>query len=217
MTDDFSFRSLVPPGVGAERAMGRTLGIWLSREVPLKRPHWVYAGVADLLLQHGTFFGGRDLPERWDHVRGPGGHCHHNSLDAAEAEPELRYYTGLYMVGRMAQPHSWCVDGDGLVCELTFPDQRLIDADGGPNGSLVDEFGRQTGIPWLPPSTWSYVGVEYSVAFVREHGDVRGLPLLDPLSERTFPFGLGCYEPDEDLPMWATPYSIDGWPVPPKP
>ncbi len=209
---EFSFRSLVPPGAGAKQALAKHIAQLHLNESRRADPAWSYSGVGQLLLEHGTFFSGRELPDRWRHAAGSMGQCHHNSLEAALQEPELRYFTGLYMVGLRAIPHSWCVDDEGLV-ELTYP--TTVEA--GQVACIADEFGRATGVPWLPPNTWAYVGVEYDPAFVKEHADLRGLPIFDPHAELTTPFGCGSYRHDEPLPMWLRPYHRNGFPVTPAP
>lgn len=209
---DFSFASLVKPGEGATRALRNHLQARQARDARMKKPHWVYSGLADLLLQHGTFFTGRELDAKWEHLRGPQKQCHTNALAAAESEATLRYFTGLYIIAGEPCSHSWCVDADGALLELTFPgaEERGTNPMAGTIGNAR---------PALTPPHWAYVGVEYSTEFAVAHRGGRGLPILDPHGDNTKlePGELGCYLHSEELPMWATPYSRDGFPVPPRP
>lgn len=211
---EFSFASLVKPGEGAMRALRQHLEARQARDVKGKMPHWVYSGPSDLLVKHGTFFTGRELPDQWEHLRGPEQNCHENALAAAEAEPSLRYFTGLYLISGAPNPHSWCVDADGGLLELTIPG-----ADRRGERPMTAKVAGGARSPMLTPPHWVYVGVEYDTAFVRAHADERGLPILDPTWTEGPDGGLelGCYLDSEDLPMLATPYSPSGFTIPPQP
>ncbi len=214
MPDDFSFASLMKPGEGSMRSLRMHLQACQAREVRHKKPHWVYSGACDLLLRHGRFFNGRELPGKWEHLRGPQNACHDNALAAAEADPSLRYFTGMYVIGREPCQHSWCVDRDGGLLEVTLPNAAMR----GRTPVLGDHTGDPTSLPMLTPPHWSYVGVEYSTAFVREHMDTRGLPLLDPhYRDHNYSTEFGCYLPREDPPMWCLPYDKAGFAIPPAP
>lgn len=211
---EFSFASLIKPGEGAMRALRQYLKVRQARDAARKPSHWVYGGAADLLLKHGTFFTGLELPDKWEQLRGPMQNCHENSLRAAEADASLRYFTGLYMIAGEPDPHSWCVDGAGKLVELTLPGAgergthpMTAKLEGGPEA------------PMLTPAHWAYVGVEYDAAFVRAHLTERGLPILDPTHTEGPDGGLelGCYLDSEELPMWTTRYDPGGFVIPSAP
>ena len=213
MPDDFSFASLVKPGEGATRALRNWLHARQARDAITKKP-WVYSGMADFLLQHGTFFTGRELPDKWEALRGPLENCHWNGLHAAEADPSLRYFTGLYVISGTPSTHSWCVDQDGGMVDVTVANAAMRG-----DRPLTTAWHGGPLAPMLFPVNWAYVGVEYRPAFIRAHGDERGLPILDPywLEGPPGPQELGAYLHSEDPPVWTTPYNIDGFPVPPAP
>ncbi len=212
---EFSFASLIKPGEGAMQALRSHLRVTSEREHKNKPADWRYAGVADFLEQHGTFSLGRELPDQWEHLRRPQAQCHDNALAAAEADPTLRYFTGLYVINREPTSHSWCVDANGELLEFTLPNAA---ARGRTPVVALDRSMAPTSIPMLSPPHWGYVGVEYETAFVREHADTRGMPLLDPyFKDHNFDDQLGCYLPKETPPMWVLPYHKAGFPVPPAP
>ncbi len=209
---DFSFASLIKPGEGATMALKRHLHACQARDAARKKPNWIYGGACDLLLQHGTFFTGRELDATWEHLRGPKTRCHDNSLEAAEADRTLRYFTGLYVVAGDPCPHSWCVDADGELVEVTLPNATMR---GERPMTARKRGGSQR--PMLTPAHWAYVGVEYDVDFIRAHSNERGLPILDPFYDQNPTGELGCYLHSEDPPMWSTPYSPSGFTIIPAP
>lgn len=164
-----------------------------------------YQGMADLLLAHGTFFTGRELPEQYRHLRGPEQRCHSNSMAAAiGAYPELRFFTGVYMVvGSKYLTHSWCVAPDDGVVELTLWDRTEMDAQGADPSrySFRTDYGP---VPWVPPAMWAYCGVEYEPEWANKYMDVRGFPLLDPIEAE-------CFLPTDELPMFKRQYDPAGF------
>lgn len=208
----FSFASLVKPGEGSTQALKRHLEVARARERRAMRPTWVYGGIADFLSQHGTFFTGRELPDTLEHLRGPMQECHANALEAAEADPSLRYFTGLYMVSGAAADHSWCVDANGGLVEVTLPNAAMRG-----RTPVTSKTMHGPVAPMLTPPYWAYVGVEFDTAFVRAHKDTRGLPLLDPYENSDGPHLHGCYLRSEEAPMWAQPYTKSGFVVPTVP
>ncbi len=211
---DFSFAKLVKPGEGALRALRHHLEARQARDARSKKPHWTYSGMCDLLLQHGTFFTGRELPAKWEPLRGPLEHCHENSLLGAEADSSLRYFTGLYMVSSQPCTHSWCVDADGGLVDLTVANADMR----GDRPMSAAWHGGPTS-PMLLPGNWAYVGVEYEASFVRAHRDERGLPILDPYNQEgpPGPAQLGAFLQSEDAPVFALAYRPSGFPFPPCP
>lgn len=161
----------IEPGQGARFAMERFLKDRASKDDP----------VAAYLLEHGRYFQGRDRPSRYDHLVGPMMRCHDNALRVCVAEPTLKLYTGIYMVGPHRGGdrwiyHSWPVDDDGVV-EVTFP-TRLEPGEPG----FLSDGGVRTDIPWQPPEHWAYWGVEFDPVFISEFGHEYGLPVFDLLS-----------------------------------
>lgn len=161
------FGDMLKPGDAARIA--------LRKELEVRKANWrfhtVYKGQGDLLLRHGTFFGGRELPDYWEHLRGERNKCHMNALAAVQQDSSLRYFTGLYQVGRVATDHSWAVDENGEVVEVTFPDRE------DPAGTMLLD---GHAIPWLPPAHWAYVGVELCREMVEWLVDYQGLPVWEP-------------------------------------
>lgn len=149
----------------------------LRRELELRRtrkPHsgWgkVYRTGADLLLQHGTFYPGRDVPEQYRHLVGEVGSCYWNCMDAAEADPSLRYCEGITAAGGGAfLSHAWCLDPDGNVLDFTW-----FGAVGQPDAYV--------GLPILPYEHWSYWGVVMRPELARSQAE---MPMLgrDPVAE----------------------------------
>lgn len=153
------------PGKGAELA--------LRRELERRRDEWsrhgyFYRGAGDLLLQHGRFFTGRELPDTWAHLQGEPNLCFGNALEAVRADPSLTYYEGVYSTGGgHFTTHGWCVGPDGGVVEVTFPtDPEVLEA------ALT---------PVLPPEHWGYWGVAFTLELAdwHFHQPNHGLPMLD--------------------------------------
>lgn len=179
MTQDIKFSDLIKPGEGAMAAMKKEVGARAKAE-RFREGRW-YGGLGEILKAHGTYFTGSELPAQYDDVQGPMGKCHINALEACEAHPELRYFTGLYAAGPRITDHSWCVDPDGKVVEVTFPTKgpdtktmRLAEYPEGEEGRPV----RGT-LGWTPPHTWAYCGLEFDASFVRRWVDeIQCWPLL---------------------------------------
>lgn len=195
--ESFSFAGLIKPGTAHRHVLERQLQVQQARERERKPPEWRYAGESDYLLRHGQWFTGRALPDVYDDTVGAMTHCHINSLEACEAHPELRYFTGFYLVAKEVGVHSWCVAPDGGVVETTYPTKGVE-----PGAITVTMPGSPDGVPYLGPEHWSYFGLEFKASFVRaliaEYGLY--LPVLDPI----------C--PFHETAM-RTRYSVDGWPT----
>jgi hypothetical protein len=177
--DEFSFRSLIKPGAGAKAGMEKEVANRAAHEQMV--PGQWYSGVGEMLKSHGTYFPGRELPDQYEHLVGEEEHCHMNALLACEQDPTLRYFTGWYAVNYDITHHSWCVDPDGEVVEVTYgtkqpePGTVMGSRPGGTGTPIV-----ATRLGWMPPSTWSYVGLEFDASFVRRWYDATGLlPLLE--------------------------------------
>lgn len=129
-----------------------------------------YLGSADLLLKHGRFFPGRELPDQYEHLRGPMSLCFMNALLAAEAESSLTYHEGVYTTGHgIGRVHAWCVDSDGGVVELTMP-THPHEIQGARNVLNTAQ---------LPPDRWGYFGAPFTTEIARWHFDGAGLPMFD--------------------------------------
>lgn len=140
-----------------------------------------YSGPGEMLKMHATYFNGRELPDQYKQLQGQPTRCHLNALHACEQDPELRYFTGLYAVNYDITHHSWCVDAEGQVVEVTYPTEnpgphaRMGSRPYGEDGPVVP-----TSLGWVPPNAWAYVGLEFDVSFVRQWYDQTGLlPLLE--------------------------------------
>ena len=136
----------------------------IVRALEARRDAWphtgfYYRGGGDLLLQHGTFFSGRQLPPEYDHFRGSPGFCFNNSFEAAEQDSTLAYWEGVYTIGRgHYTPHAWCCDPNGELVELTLPTTEQEIERG------VEE---QTGLPVLGLEHWGYWGCQFDLDYVR--------------------------------------------------
>ena len=176
--EEFSFRSLIKPGQGARAGMEKEVANRAANESMV--PGQWYSGEGEMLKSHGVYFGGRELPDQYAHLQGPMTHCHLNALQACEAEPSLRYFTGLYAVNYDITHHSWCVDENDEVVEVTYITKQtegmvMGEHPYGFDGPLVP-----SSLGWLPPAAWAYVGLEFDVSFVRQWYDTTGLlPLLE--------------------------------------
>lgn len=204
--EPFTFASLIKPGQGSRQTMERELHRRKAIDDQAYRwePGYVYSGAADLLLRHGQFFTGRELPDIYETAEPQ--RCFMNALELAEAHPELRYYQGLYLVGTTALHHAWCTDDDGVI-EVTFP-TLAIDPETGRRVGITDYRGGT--IPWMHPSHWCYCGVEFDPAFVRELADDHDeCSVLDPRRHDDAAQG----EPFDDV-IFRHPYSKTGVPLP---
>lgn len=179
MTENISFRDLIKPGEGAMSAMKKEIDRRAKQE-QFTPGRW-YGGMGEMLKAHGTYFTTASLPEKYADALGEPTQCHTNALEACERHPELRYFTGLYAVGVSIAEHSWCVDPDGNVIEVTYP----ITAD--PSARMAEyPYGKEGparpgSLGWLPPSTWVYCGLEFDAGFVRRWYDQTSvLPLFYP-------------------------------------
>ena len=168
MSDELKFSDLIKPGDAGQQALRRELerrrDIW-------DRPGYQYRGAGDLILRHGHFWGGRELPEKYTLHRGEESQCFANAMRAAETDPELRYVEGVFSNGSgHFTTHAWCIDPANEVVELTVPTtdpDRYTDA--------------STRMPYMPVVHWSYAGVAFSADLVRFH-DIElglGLPMID--------------------------------------
>lgn len=209
--EGFKFSDLVKPGQGARQALERHLHTNRDREQGSKKRGYRYGGACDLLAAHGTFFTGRELPDKWADDFGPPQHCHVNALTAARKHPELRFFTGLYMTGGNPLHHSWCVDEDDQVVELTLMDTARVREQMGRQDTSGAYFRPFTGsserVPWVPPAHWVYVGVEYDTEFAADHFAKRGSGLLEPMVPPI------SYWYGEDTPVFQLQYDPKGWEV----
>lgn len=184
-----NYRDLLKPGAGAQMALEKEL------EFKAGRPGngSVYPNPYALLREHGTFFTGRQLPGEYECLCGEMMQCHWTAVEAAQQAPELRFFTGLYMIQGTATWHSWCADTDTKLIELTYPTF--------PQAGMIDFHTRQ---PWTPPETWRYIGVEYDTAWVDDYFDHHGTAILDP-----------AYGEDTGLPLPSLGhrYSPRGFPL----
>lgn len=178
---------LIKPGDGArhaaERELRRRVEAWGQSQFP-------YRGPADFILRHGRYYQPRETPDEYAHLRGPLQRCFANSLAAAQAEPELTYTEGIYMVLGHARAHAWCTAPDGRPVELTFPtDPDELAGAFSPlviNGDTPD-YSRGMAVP--PPSDrWAYYGVEFPVLdFVADTFNRNQVVSLIDLPERGYP------------------------------
>lgn len=160
------FGGLLPTGDASEQALTRELEL---RRNAWDRPGYVFRGHGDLLLKHGKFFKGRELPTEWEHLVGVESACFNNSLAAALTNPALSYMEGVFSVGRKHFGlHAWVLDPEGRLLEVTMPTHdpgRFTDA--------------ETLTPYPPVELWSYWGVVVNAQYVQAHDEAFGLPMLD--------------------------------------
>lgn len=190
------FSDLIKPGEAAQMA--------LRRELERRRQLWsggaeyVYAGAGDMILRHGEFFPGAELPEQYASSAYQETQCFVNALAAAEQHPELRYFEGVYSMGNgHFTPHAWCVDPDGNVVEVTVPTTNL------------ERYNDHRGLPMLPLQQWAYAGLEFSPAYVMAHLEQHGLPMLDrPAADKQeyASLGLDMEDHDHDFPVLKVVY-----------
>lgn len=178
--EEFTFASLIKPGEGVKLAMQRELEKRKALDDTRFKwePGYVYSGAADLLLKHGEFFNGRQLPDKYE--RKGESRCFLNALETAEAHPGLRYFQGLYMVSGTSLAHAWCVDEEGVI-EATF--WTVGQDDEGRRVVIKPHGGGRGSLPWSPPEHWGYWGVEFDPAWVRdwfEHTSHMEYSVLDP-------------------------------------
>lgn len=182
-----SLRDLLPPGAAAQMALEKELEL---RAAGPGRGGKVYPNSWDLVKRHGVFFEGRALPDEYAALRGQMTHCHVNAVTAAEQAPELRVFTGLYMVAGRVAWHSWCADPDTNLVEVTYPTAYVKGA-----------YDKHTKMPWQPPEHWRYVGLEFDTGFMRQWCEKHEIALLDPTDSEAL------------LPVLDYPYSPKGFPL----
>jgi len=199
--DDMPAEERVRLGITLDLQFRRTDG-----RLAVRFAGYHYKGSVDLLLQHGCFYQGRELPATFAHLRGPFNRCYGNALAAAETDPRLRYCEGVYTTG-FGHPasHAWCVGPDGGVVELTL---------GTTPDDLVVMRSEETHMPFMHPRHWAYYGAIFDVAFVRAHLDAGGLPLFDRSAaelDRSGRSGVGERFTTEraDFPVLRVPYDPD--------
>lgn len=166
--------------------------------------NFVYRGAGDLLLKHGTFQSGRELPEKYQPLRGGPNECFRNSLAAVEADPSLRYVEGVYSTGGgHYTTHAWCIDPSGELLELTMP----TDAD-----TLRIGLDAVTMQPVRPLEHWGYWGIVFHPDYVRAVQEAQDhMNVLDrPPQDNAFAkFGIEGNEPRTDWPIYHYPYHPD--------
>jgi hypothetical protein len=164
--DELGDSAVLKPGGGAKVALQRELELW--RDERALGQGYVYKSGGDLLLKHGHYYQGRELPDQYAHLQGEIRRCFFNAVEAAKADPSLRYCEGVYSTGGTHfTNHGWCIAPDGGVVELTYPTRDL-------EGQL-DSLGG----PILPPEHWAYHGVIVTVGLAEWHMRNIGLPMLE--------------------------------------
>lgn len=164
------FDEVLKPSDGNRIAMQRDLerrrSLWV-------RPDYVYRGAGDLLLRHGQFYSGREVPGEYSQYVGGEGKCFLNALAAAEQDSSLRYCEGIYSPGASGvySTHAWCIAPDGGVVELTYPTTEVQ--------RFRDPRSSDPSRPITPVETWGYWGVIVHVNYARHHRDTLSLPMLD--------------------------------------
>lgn len=148
---------LLTPAQRNESAMRRALE--LRRQFWSRKPGQFYSGGGDLLLEHGRFFAGRELPTEYQRHLGTMGRCFVNALLAAEADPSLRYCEGVYTFGGgFFVSHAWCLDPDGKLLEVSVPTDPA---------SLAVAIEYRTRRAILPLDRWGYWGAPFDTKYVR--------------------------------------------------
>jgi hypothetical protein len=164
--------------------------------------NFVYRGAGDLLLRHGRFYSGRELPDQYKPLTGEMGRCFFNALEATTTDPHLHYCEGVYTTGSgHYTAHAWCLDPDGELLELTYPTEpeRIAGA--------IDFTTRQ---PVLSPKHWGYWGAVFHPDYVRAVMAAQdNMPVLDrPIHDALFDkAGLDSEEPRTDWPIYHYPYN----------
>jgi hypothetical protein len=154
------------PGEGAQTALRRELE---SRRTRWAHTGYAYRGAGDIILRHGQFWAGRELPDEWAALQGAPNRCFINALTAVQQSGgRLRYVEGVYSTGQSHYtPHAWAIDNAGVV-EVTYPTA--------PTPGALDG---HTYMPILPVVHWAYAGVVFSAELVQWHLDRMGLPMMD--------------------------------------
>ncbi len=193
---------LPDPHERIEAFMRRDLEERVKRWVPPEgSTGYLYRGSADLLLRHGRFYPGRTPPAQYEHLRGEQGQCFFGAMEAALADPTLRYVEGVYAPGYgFCAGHAWCVDGGGVV--------ELVHA------ASWEEGWRSAGtnLTYLPVEHWGYWGVVFHPELVMHHLETDGLhvPMLDrnPSEIQHNRTGLDLTS-GHDYPILKLPYDPD--------
>jgi hypothetical protein len=178
----------------------------LTKALELRRQAWFeahgdrfyYRGGADLLLQHGRFYSGRECPDKYAHLKGEPSMCFYNALAACEACPELRYCEGVYAIGQgHYTPHAWCLDPDGELVEVTLP----TDAQ-----SIAMGLEYTTGQRVLKLDFWGYWGAVFNTEYVQAVKNFQDdcLPVLDRPTQDGWEEN--CAEWREDWHVLRVPY-----------
>lgn len=192
--DELKGDDALAPGKGAELALRRELA---DRRERWSKPGYFYRGAADLMLQHGRYFQGRELPDEWAHLRGGPNLCFLNAMEAAR-DHGLRYFEGVYATSGHFTTHAWVVTAANELLEVTYP----TDPD-----ELADGWDLQYG-PVLPPEHWGYWGVEFRWELVFWHGQDLGLPMLDRSHmDAKMAWHLDMRE-SHDYPILKVPYDL---------
>lgn len=156
---------------------------------PASEGYLYQGGGAEFLLKHGTFYPGRQLPEHYEHLMGQVSLCFFNSLEAAEAMPELQYCEGYVYTGHSyAFNHAWCIAPDGGVVEVTTPTDP----------ESIKRYCNEEHLPFMPPHTWAYYGVIVAAPFMRAVVDwpdeTWDVPLFERHSQERMRTSLTPYE-----------------------
>lgn len=197
------FDNLLPVEKRVELALRRQLQSRLG--VERTNPRWTshhYKGAADLLLQHGRFRVGRELPANYAHLKGAPQECFTNALVACQADTSLRYCEGLWTSGwGSGVLHAWCVDPDERVLEVTMPTEP----------DIISRGRNRIGMFQLPPEHWGYWGVIWDTDLMQAHIDWNSLPTMDRSNAELFEgkrdySQIDASEP-HDFPLLKVPYN----------
>jgi hypothetical protein len=173
---------------------------------------YAYRGSADMILQHGRFFSGRAIPEKYVPLRGAPQNCFGNATLACEQDPELRYFLGVYTTG-FGTPslHAWAVAPDNGVVELTLP--TLPD-------ELAIAHSADLHMPFLAPEHWGYYGVQFRVELMRAYLKMTdGFPPFDRSYAEVAERHSEDYadRPGDDFPILKVPYDPNRTELPCRP
>lgn len=195
------FDGLLKPGDAAE--------LMIRRELERRRDAWThtgyaYRGAGDYILKHGHIYRGRPLPDEYAQHQGPQQACFWNALDAAKADPDLRYCEGVYSTGNgHPTPHAWCVGPDDLLVEVTFPTR---------DGQWEDAFDLK-GMPIMPPDHHIYMGVifrpELAAWFLDTYGESCMFDRPGADSQVRSTLDTADYSQAHDWPILKVPYDPD--------
>jgi hypothetical protein len=180
----------------------------LRKVLEERRRQWTrptyYLGAGDLLLRHGRFYTGRELPSAYQAMRGPTGRCFDNALAACRADPSLRYCEGVYGYGQgHYTPHAWAIDIRGELLELTVPTDPAMIATGRDGETLQ---------PMVQLERWGYWGVVIHPDYVEAQNNADDqVGVLDrPTYDETLGTDPeGTDERREHFPIYTYPYIPD--------